>query len=367
MLPWSIRLGPRTLGSLAHDPDFGCLALAMILASGCGTSSSVSDEELAALLAPPEPTGSRELVHDFGPILAHGQTLRHEFTLANPTDRPLKIVSAQAQTPCCSAVGPHPEMIPPGGTATLPVLLKPGSQSGRKRFRFIVQTDSTEQPGWVLSLIADLTAELEMSPIEGFDASLPLGQPGHQRFRIVCHRVGDVGLGAPDAVTVGPPLSARFLGPADEAAATEGPVESTRIVEVDLPASTEPGSQRGELILHWPDGQERSFPIAWQVVARIAIEPSGLVLRPTGEPITRSVLVTCGDRPFRITGVSGPLLADPPPRPAAPRRLHRLELVLDPSLVESGTTDIRIDTDHPDQPTIVLSVLVLPATVGGAE
>jgi len=65
-------------------------------------------------------------VFDFGSVLSRGQTLNHEFVLRNPTDRTIKLLKAEALTPCCSAVGPLPPSIPPGGEVKVPTVLSLG-------------------------------------------------------------------------------------------------------------------------------------------------------------------------------------------------------------------------------------------------
>ncbi|MBX6313935.1 MAG: hypothetical protein IRY99_13615 [Isosphaeraceae bacterium] len=91
------------------------------------------------------------------------------------------------------------------------------------------------------------------------------------------------------------------------------------------------------------------------------MSPSGLVLRSSGDPITRSILITSASRPFRVIGVSSPLLADAVQIPTDSARSHRLRLVIDPTRIPTtGAADIQITTDQPDPPVVSLSVLVLP-------
>lgn len=63
--------------------------------------------------------------HDFGPVLARGQTLRHEFSLTNPTNRPMRLIGAKLSTPCCSLLGPLPtDVIPPGDRREIAAFLR---------------------------------------------------------------------------------------------------------------------------------------------------------------------------------------------------------------------------------------------------
>jgi hypothetical protein len=132
---------------------------------------------------------------------------------------------------------------------------------------------------------------------------------------------------------------------------------AARIVEVNLAPSGEIGRRVEEVVLVWADGAERRVPLRWEVEAVVRVEPSGLTI-PAGEGlVARTVLVTA-DRPVRILDVSGPLVEpDDSARPAA--AVHHLELRLRPGSPGAGATDVTIRTDHPDQPEVRLSVLVL--------
>ncbi len=72
---------------------------------------------------------------DFGTVLAQGQVLRHEFTLTNPTNQPMRVLKATALTPCCSEVGPiSSATIAPGGHREIPAVLRIRSdRTGQKR------------------------------------------------------------------------------------------------------------------------------------------------------------------------------------------------------------------------------------------
>lgn len=105
--------------------------------------------------------------------------------------------------------------------------------------------------------------------------------------------------------------------------------------------------------------------MAWQVASHIRATPSGLVLKADAGSLPHQFFLRSEDRPFRILRVSGSVLArldEPLPEVAQP--VHRLALILKPD--SSGASDIRFTTDHPDQPTVTVSVLILPSA-GGAE
>jgi hypothetical protein len=122
--------------------------------------------------------------HDLGIVLSRGQTIKHEFRLVNSTDRPVRVLDAQALMPCCSEVTAVPSSIPAHGEASLAVRFKPGFQSGRKSVGFLVRTDRAEEPASVYTLRADLVSEVQVATIAGKGLSLLMGESGKQGLRV---------------------------------------------------------------------------------------------------------------------------------------------------------------------------------------
>ncbi len=307
------------------------------------------------------------LEFDLGPILSKGQTIHHEFTLSNPSTRPVHIRSAEALTPCCSSVGPLPKLIPPGGMVQVPVFFRPGRDASRKKLVFRIHTDEFSHPVRHLALLATVIPEVEVRLDEGSDVTLPIGRSGHQRLVVTCHHLGDDGLGDPSDVMAPTPLSAEFVTPASEKAFPNGLVKTVRLVDVAIPATFEEGQQKSLIYLDWPGGKRREHPITWQVSAPIQATPSGFVLRAETGPEIRDVLLHSTDRPVRVLDVSGPILAKPVALPSVAANVQRLRLVIDPAPTGAGTWDIGIRTDRPEQSTVFLSVLVIPDMGGTNE
>lgn len=94
-----------------------CFLTLAIAVTGC--SGSAPEADVAAILdgLTPSSGGATAIEdHDFGPVLARGQVLRHHFTFTNTTKRPIRLTGATAMTPCCSHIGPiSEETIAPGG------------------------------------------------------------------------------------------------------------------------------------------------------------------------------------------------------------------------------------------------------------
>jgi hypothetical protein len=312
-----------------------------------------------------QPAAPEESMHDLGPILTTGQVLRHEFRLRNDLDRPLKILGAQSLTPCCSAVGSLPAAVLPGEVAAVPVTFRPGLQEGWKQVQFVVTTDDPDLPRRVYSLRAMLTAGLSVEPLDGGASSLALGEPGRQRYRVTCRRTGASGRSEPDSLSVAPPLEARFLGPATLTTLDGGMVQAARDLEVVIPPAFQVGPARGELQLRWADGSTHALPLAWQVRPSVEAVPSGLVLRAADTPERCALRITSRDRPCRILAVSGPGLADPPELPTDPGRDHILKFAIARDRRADTAGDLQITTDHPLQPTVSVSVLILPTGATG--
>ena len=345
-----------------HCIALHCIALTF-LASGCMRAPS-PEPDLSAILGDrargAEPTGSSVQEHDFGVILAQGQTLQHEFAFKNPTARPIRLIRGRAFTPCCSSIGPLPESIPPKGEAKIPVTIKPGYQSGLKGVGFAVETDAREHPAHNFFLRARLVSTWEMEQLEGSSTSLPLGHSGTQTFRMTARRKGNQGLSLPEKLSSTPPLVVAWGGEASTKSGAGGLIEATREITVTIPAEKQAGARRGEIAFGWPDGQTEMRTIRWEVRPRLRVSPSGLVLRSSVQPVQQTITVISDGRPFQVERVMSPLLVGSVELPRLEETRQTLILKLDVSRAPAeGAVDIEIRTDHPDQPTVSLTILVL--------
>lgn len=301
-------------------------------------------------------------------IISDGQALHHEFIVKNPSDRPIRLLGAIALTPCCSAVGPLPESIPPRGVAKIPTVLKPGFQSGPKRLLFVIETDSKTQPTIGLSLQVLLVSAWEAVPVEGSSAVFRLGRAGKLTFCVIARRRGSAGRDLPERISAAPPVDAGFAGRAEITTGSEGSIEAARDVVVSIPAANQPGIKRGELLFHWPDGRTDRMPLSWEVRPRLRVLPAGLVLRRSAQPVEREIVIASDGLPFRVTGVASSLLARPVDLAASPGIRHTIPIKPDLTKVPPNrTASVTITTNHPDQASAELSVLVLPdpETKGG--
>ena len=225
---------------------------------GCNPSRTGGDprpyREAVATRARRASPRARPLVHDFGTVVSRGQEFRHAFVLRNDSARPVRVLSATASMPCCSAVAKPPQFIPPAGSAEINVVFRPGSRTGRQALRFKVVTDSDDQPAQSYVLRANLLPEWEISPVGDRDYLIRLGRPNQDRWRVVCRRVAGHGLPAPDAVTAREPATAEFLTPGSEEHQPDNVIVATRDVGVRLPAMRHAGPFQCDLTFRWPDG-----------------------------------------------------------------------------------------------------------------
>lgn len=203
---------------------------------------------------------------------------------------------------------------------------------------------------------------------EGSDLSLPVARAGHQQLIVTRRRTDRHGSDAPDSVTVMPPLMATFVGPVEERA-QDGLIETNRTIELTLPACAVEGKRQAESLLAWNDGRTYLHHMTWSVTPCIKAFPRGLLLSASSGDESQTVVVHCEDRPFRILEIGGEALARPVGGiPTEAKHMHRLNLPLgwrrnDGCLV----TDIRITTDHPDQPSLLLGVAVAPGERAGIQ
>ena len=345
-------------------------AILAILVVGCAPSPTSPPPAPAVRVNEPWVTSSVQ--DDLGLVVANGQTISHVFRLDNPTSRPIRILQARARDPGCSSIDHVPETIPPKGHAELKVSVRAEREPLIKRLVFLVETDCAQGPLWTLDLDVEFMAEVQIVPrIEDeMGMPLPMDTEGSQRFSVLCRRRGDEGLGPPIAVESSEPIQARFLGPATVRTEDGEWIESTRIVEVTLPASSQGGTHRGAFELRWPDGRTSVQPLRWDVRPSLYFSSPGEFRLRTGDPQQiLDVSLQSDDHPFRILRVEGEMLAGPVDGVPSERTRssQRLQLPIDASRLGVGratTSEITITTDHPRQPSITMSVQVPPRSSG---
>lgn len=261
-----------------------------------------------------KPTATAEpkrLTH-LGRLICAGQTVDYSFAIVNETSRPMRLSRAAVLVPCCSAVGPYPEVIAPDQTASIPTQLNTGIKTGPKRVEFVVRTDDPAAPLWRLELTADLVARQEVVPsAAGSWVMLTARTPGRWLWRAVTRHPVAARPSLPASVSLGDPLRARLVGTPRIGPAEEGVVEVAQEIEVIAPPSTTFGQHTDLLRVLFDDRSTALAPITWAVDDPISIAPSGLILgRSDGVAVRSFVLQSVGD-PVGIVGIASDLLARP--------------------------------------------------------
>lgn len=114
-------------------------------------------EQAVQIQQPTGPTTSILFVkdaHDFGAIKQNSTDNKHTFTFTNTGSEPLIISNAKGSCGCTVPQWPK-EPIPPGGTGTIAVEYKPGSQKGSQK-KTVTVTANTTPPDTRLSISAEV-------------------------------------------------------------------------------------------------------------------------------------------------------------------------------------------------------------------
>ena len=110
------------------------------------------------------------------------------------------------------------------------------------------------------------------------------------------------------------------------------------------------------------------MPLGWEVRPSLKSIPAGFVLKRSDQPVKRTIVVESDGSPFRLIDAASPLLAGPVDLPDEPAARHAIDLDLNLSeATPERTYEVNITTDHADQSTIDLSVLILPDSNGKGE
>jgi hypothetical protein len=316
---------------------------------------SASDGSMPASTSP-------ELTYDFGVVMANGQDLRHDFKVVNAGKRDIHILNETVAMPCCTSFGLHPNVIPQGGTVSIPTILKAGQRTDYRRVRFALDTDDPRYPKRAFWLMAKLITPCEIEQLSDDGTRLLLGQPAQQKYRIKCRQFNSEGLGLPDHIETSPPLSASFSDDPVTRREGDGITETLRELRINIPPATELGRAQGTIIFRWGNGHEEKQVIEWEVQPHIRASPTGTVLHTSSAPQLLKLVITSIDSPFRIMGISCPLLPSELRVSTDSKHSHRLEVpLITARLGQPATADLEIKTDHPLQPKVTISILIIPS------
>lgn len=307
-----------------------------------------------ASLVPDESGG-----HDFGPVLANDQVLHHDFRIKNISNRSVRLERAVAHSPCCSAVGPIPEVIPPGESAKLPTSFRPGTQVGKRMVAFSVFIDDPAADPIPLTLVADLISAWEVCSTEQSLTSFPLASQGVLTLDVTARRNGREGLDFPVKVETSSEIEAAFDEGVVKANEGKGLVSTSRRLRIRIPPAITQGMHQAELEFLWDDGSRRRQLVQWEVRPSIRAYPSALVM--TAPDLGKEIVIRLQSEslPFRVLGVQGASLLQKTDASAKASLSHDCRVRLPDHLGDGqGVFDIGFSTDHPRQKIVPVTVVV---------
>jgi len=172
----------------------------------------------------------------------------------------------------------------------------------------------------------------------------------------------------PERVEAEPPLVAKFLGGERRPILAGGVTSAFRDVEISLPPSANAEVRHGTIHFHWASGRTRSHRVFWEVVPPLRSNPKTLVLKESERNVPNRIVVSSDDRPFRVTSIGPASLIVGSEVSGDAAHVHRIEIRLDRVVAaREEKPAITIRTDHPDQLTLTLGVLVLGKGAGSHE
>ena len=330
-------------------------SLFVIRSLGCAPGGS---DGAASAGAPDRPTSGRTDQIDLGTILSYGQTIEREFLIKNPTSRVWKIAGAQAAMPCCSEVVTFPHSVAAHGSGSLKVRFRPGYGSGGKTLDFQVLTDQPENPVITYRMTCRMVAEVVIVPVVQEELRLLAGTGGATEFRVISRRAPGSPAAVLENVRSPKPSKITFVGNPHETVREDGFVESERRVRVEVAPESSPGRRSDTFLLMGSDGRSREHILHWTVLPHLNATPDAFVVK-ADESVTKSLLIRSETTPFRVLDVRGARLEGEGSTMTVPAKTHVVRFRLEPdSRREGNLFDVTIRTDHPDQPEVIVSVLV---------
>jgi len=297
--------------------------------------------------------------HHFGAIVSRpGKTLIHRFRLANATDHPVRLAQVINRKSCCGEIQVGATTIPPGGSTDVAVTLMVGNKFGDVVHETEVVTDPPSPGEIVLRLVAQAVPALRVEATSADAPSYLVGAgPQTVEFLVTANGTETEPPIDLDRLTLSPPGEARWLGPKRDASSEE----SANAVSRRFAATLNPAGPVGErsTVYGLRDGPTtvHEHLVRWEVVPALTVSPRVAILS-SGSREARLVIRARDGRPFRVTrieskrnGLSG-TCANPESSAA-----QTIVIKADPGLA-AGSHGLTIFTEHPNQATVVVAVLI---------
>jgi hypothetical protein len=287
-----------------------------------------------------------------------------DLCLANPLDRPLRILGSEALTPCCSSLGNVPPSILAHSTGRIPAILKIGRESKSLSLDFVIKTDAPEHPTYRFNVHALLLGEIDIIPDARSSRVVHTNEPFEAIIRIVTRHSGTNGLRWPDRIGGGERTIVTTNPPVHSKRTAGGIMEQAGEVVVRASAIPQAGDFCAFLKLGWVSGEERTFAERFHVRPWIKAAPSALVIDSL-EPTRHRVVLTCPDRAVRVLGIDSPVVecATVFPTPSAHSVSIDLRVLAHQSQLGS-LYELHIRTDHPMHPVVKVNLIFPPSHAG---
>jgi len=317
------------------------LAVAVLVALASQSWSQVADTR-------PLSTSTRK---DFGSV-PRGVLCRHQFTIQNPFDRPMKIASIRSSCVCATASVDKRE-VPPGQSASLNVTVDTGKYVGHRIFSIFVLLEEPVVQELQFVVQALSREDVSFSPSQLAFGRITRGQAAEASVVITRY-------GSPDWQVVGIENDNAYLQPSLQELRRDTSQVQYRLttkLRPDVPV----GSWYAELWLRSNDGNRILVPVTVEVEPALVVTPKEVHLGrvAAGVTVERRVIVRAGSA-FRILKIS----ADDPNlefvwQPNENKTVHLVTIrYRTPASAGEVRQTIRIVTDLPAEREAELPFLV---------
>ena len=291
-------------------------------------------------------------VHDFGNVITNGEPLRHVFRFKNNSEREIRILGSIRSSTCCTSFGTMSKEVGASEILEIPVELKTAGKAGYLRGEFAIRTDSPIAPGIAMELRANLFEPFEVRDIHSvFQVVLGRSMPRH--FEVIIRTMRGEPVVWPFVSGMSARLENKTLEP-DEV--NEDIIESKKDLVLSFEATGELGRRSDAILFRWPDGRERSYTPAWEVLPPLRAIPHTLILDPDAGEASHTVVIRSDELPFQVLGVDGPSVRSYQVLSVEKGQIC-LKLQLDPTN-QGEASKIRIATDHPNFAEVGLNVII---------
>lgn len=307
-----------------------------------------------------------ERVHDFGTVIGSpGLKLTHKYPLKNTTNKPLRIIQAINQKPCCGDVELNPGIIQPGESVDLLVTIRVGENTEPLSHLAIVQTDSPQFPTREFYTFVKPHPRLLM---EQDSDSIPIVFPGEsKRQRFTVRAFGNTETSPIDlnSIEIVSDEAVEWVEPVQEAQNKTGLSEFTRKFDLILKNSENPGLKTTSINIKQGKNVLLGKNFQWEVAAILKTEPKALFISMIdgNNPHKVSISATDGYE-FEIKNIQSS---------------HSNVKVVEPQKIKSASHEVNIDvgkisssdnrvgtiefeTTHPRQAVVRLGFFITEST-----